>query len=354
MTSIFIRRTPAWRYIVVWGVAMALGASLASWRKPNATKADPAGPPSHPWIKAGHDASPSCPSPSDTIVGEGARTPEALLQAVLTNAPPPPDPYNDVCSQLARQDASLRTRLLERFRTESDPQNSRQLGAILTSLGTADVSAFSVKLARSADPHERVLGLKLLGGLQSPTPDTQRAITLALATETNPEALSIAVAAAAPGPMRAPEEVAGMVERMQKLAQHESADVRAAALISLARWGGPAVSEPEDSGGLSRRQPEGSGSVCVCGHRSPRSVGRLAQRLVRCRCTPGRAPASASDGARHAGLMEPRSGTIQQAQRIEEAGAPPRLRPRHLRATPGVMPAARIIGTPECLCRLNL
>jgi hypothetical protein len=255
-------RRPDAKTLATWLAAMAAGAALSGVyhayddgaRRAANGQRQQSGPAWGPYSGAqascdAHVASGDAGRgvPDGAVAASGPASPQSLLAMVLNPrsgdaAAATPDPYVQLVEQ-ARQDPKFRQDLMSRLRTEADPSARGQLVSLLTSVQGADVMRFSNELMHSPDAEQRKRGLEMLVGLQGSDPQARQTLQAVLGTEADPAALSLIVAGLHPGDVREPQEVSAMLGQLQKLAQHDSPEVRSAAVLSSAQWGG-AAAEP--------------------------------------------------------------------------------------------------------------
>ncbi|MBI3898421.1 MAG: hypothetical protein HY308_09015 [Gammaproteobacteria bacterium] len=140
----------------------------------------------------------------------------------------------DRLRELVRTDSALLHELLGRY-DQSDEQAKRALQLVLSDIQLPEVVAFSARLATQGDASQRLRGWELLGSLGADTTQVRELVKQTLATETNPDVLSRAIAVLRPTVVEQ-TEAQSMAAKFTDLARHNDPVVRSESLRALAIW----------------------------------------------------------------------------------------------------------------------
>ncbi|MEJ7806226.1 MAG: HEAT repeat domain-containing protein [Telluria sp.] len=141
----------------------------------------------------------------------------------------------DRLRKLAQADPVAARSLLNRYSGAQTPQERALLKAVLSTVQTPDVIAFSTRLAGSSNAAERQHGFELLQSLAPDAPETRSLVRRTLASEHSPEVLVRALATLQ-SPAAEPEEAQMMVAQLKSLSQHADPAVRSASILQLGQW----------------------------------------------------------------------------------------------------------------------
>lgn len=175
----------------------------------------------------------AAPAPVQTETGALQRRPTGSGSAP---APMPPA-QEELGRQVARAsaDPAYLQQLLARFRTESEPDRKGAILAILQGLANQDVQRFALELAGSPDPATRRDGLALLSTYSMEQAPVRELLVNQIGREQDPALLRQMVEMLAPAPL-ASEDVAPMLDQLQRLRRHDDPGVRAASVLQSAQW----------------------------------------------------------------------------------------------------------------------
>ena len=178
-------------------------------------------------------ASEVAPAPAQADAGDVQRRPAGSGFA----AAPMPPAEEELGRQVARAsaDPAYLQQLLARYRTESEPDRKGAILAILQGIANQDVQRFAVELANSPDPATRRDGLTLLSTYSMEEAPVRELLVRQIGRERDPELLRQMVEMLAPAPL-ASEDVAPMLDQLERLRQHDDPGVRAASVLQSAQW----------------------------------------------------------------------------------------------------------------------
>lgn len=173
------------------------------------------------------------PAPAQADAGEVQWRPAGSGFA----AAPMPPADEDLGRQVARAsaDPAYLQQLLARYRTESEPDRKGAILAILQGIANPDVQRFALELASSPDPATRRDGLTLLSTYSMEEAPVRELLVRQIGRERDPELLRQMVEMLAPAPL-ASEDVAPMLDQLERLRQHDDPGVRAASVLQSAQW----------------------------------------------------------------------------------------------------------------------
>lgn len=230
-----------------------------------------------PWVPVAASDVTSQPSAAGTAVADGVGATWSLPQQ--QSAPPPVLPNNasvdelwaqallpqdrqtpgydaeDRLRKLAQSDPVALRSLLNRYGVSQTPQESALLKSVLSTVPTAEVVAFSTRLAASSNLAERKYGFEMLQSVAPDSPETRTLVKRTLQTEQSPEVLVQALATLQSATAE-PEEAELMVAQLQTLAQHADPAVRSLSIQKLGQWDKTDEGAERLSQALSDRAPE--------------------------------------------------------------------------------------------------
>ena len=169
----------------------------------------------------------------------------------------PADGYDaeDRLRKLAQSDPVALRSLLNRYSASQAPQERELLKSLLSTIPTAEVIAFSTRLAASSNLAERKYGFEMLQSVAPDSAETRSLVKRTLQTEQSPEVLVQALGTLQSAAAE-PEEADLMVGQLQTLAQHADPAVRSLAIQKLGQWDKKGEGAERLSQALSDRAPE--------------------------------------------------------------------------------------------------
>lgn len=172
-------------------------------------------------------------------------TPQSLLDKLIHPSPAAAERSTDTADAqrlmaLAHNDPALRQQLMARYTTEADANARSRLASVLIAAATPDIVRFASSMLGQRDADQRQQGLAILASVQLQQPEARQALLGALDTETDPRTLGMVVQSLVPGENRSPQETQAMLDKLAQMARRSEPEVRAAALSTMAQWGGPA------------------------------------------------------------------------------------------------------------------
>ena len=185
----------------------------------------------------------------------------ASVDQLWTRALLPPDSEpsaydaEDRLRKLAQSDPVALRSLLNRYGAQQTAQERALLKAVLSTIQTPDVIAFSTRLAGSNNMAERKYGFELLQSVAPDAAETRSLVQRTLHSEQSPEVLLQALATLQ-STAAEPEEADTMVAHLQTLAQHADPAVRSISIQKLAQWDKKGESAERLAQALSDRAPE--------------------------------------------------------------------------------------------------
>ena len=145
--------------------------------------------------------------------------------------------------------------LLNRYSGAQTPHERALLKAVLSTVQTPEVIAFSTRLAGSSNAAERKYGFEMLQSLAPDAPETRSLVKRTLATEQSPEVLVQALATLQSSAAE-PQEAHLMVAQLNSLSQHADPAVRSASIQQLGQWDKNGEGAERLAQALSDRAPE--------------------------------------------------------------------------------------------------
>jgi hypothetical protein len=182
--------------------------------------------------------------------------PDDPLERVLLRQEEEPAPQFSRAVDVLAQDFSAREQLIGRYASEPDARVRSRIRSLLSFIPTADVAAFGLRLGSDKDPAMRRDGFEMLHAIQASSREARNLLLDALAVEQDPKALSAAIVSLSPSGADAPQEASRVLERLDRLAEHPSPEVRAEILLARARWVGSERSEEIILSGITDAQPD--------------------------------------------------------------------------------------------------
>lgn len=181
----------------------------------------------------------------------------ASVDQLWTRALLPADGYDaeDRLRKLAQSDPVALRSLLNRYSASQAPQERELLKSLLSTIPTAEVIAFSTRLAASSSPAERKYGFEMLQSVAPDSAETRSLVKRTLQTEQSPEVLVQALGTLQSAAAE-PEDAELMVAQLQTLAQHADPAVRSLAIQKLGHWDKKGEGAEQLSQALSDRAPE--------------------------------------------------------------------------------------------------
>ena len=181
----------------------------------------------------------------------------ASIDQLWARALLPADGYDaeDRLRKLAQSDPVALRSLLNRYSAIQAPQERELLKSVLSTIPTAEVIAFSARLAASSNLAERKYGFEMLQSVAFDSAETRSLVKRTLQTEQSPEVLVQALGTLQSAAAE-PEEADLMVAQLQTLAQHADPTVRSLAIQKLGQWDKKGEGAERLSQALSDRAPE--------------------------------------------------------------------------------------------------
>lgn len=195
--------------------------------------------------------------PQQQITLPGNASVDQLWARALLPPDSEPRAYDaeDRLRKLAQSDPVALRSLLNRYGAQQTAQERALLKAVLSTIQTPDVIAFSTRLAGSNNMAERKYGFELLQSVAPDAAETRSLVQRTLHSEQSPEVLLQALATLQ-STVAEPEEADTMVAQLQTLAQHADPAVRSISIQKLAQWDKKGESVERLAQALSDRAPE--------------------------------------------------------------------------------------------------
>lgn len=145
--------------------------------------------------------------------------------------------FNNLVADLAL-DPSLLPKLLEEYRSNTDPDRASRMAQVLKSRQDPRITVLGQEMVYSGDPQSQQAGFALLGGQQGNDPNALETVVEMIEIESNTQVLRSAMGALSIPGKTQDEQQERVLDQFSSKANHDDPMVRRLSLSLMSRWEG--------------------------------------------------------------------------------------------------------------------